>query len=71
MRRNEWRTFGEIDKGRFRSTTNATRKRFKDLISSIQNKSMIEQGIALDKFITGYRKEVEQIDDILVMGVQV
>ena len=48
-----------------------TRKRFKDLILSIQHLSMAEQGIALDKFITEYRKEVEQIDDILVMGVRV
>ena len=48
-----------------------TKKRFKDLILFIQNKSLQEQGIALDKFITEYRKEVEQIDDILVMGVKV
>jgi len=48
-----------------------TRKRFKDLLLSIQNLSMQEQGIALDKFIIEYRKEVEQIDDILVMGVKV
>jgi hypothetical protein len=32
---------------------------------------MIEQGAALDMFITNYRKEVEQIDDILVMGLRV
>ena len=48
-----------------------TKKRFKDLILSVQNKTLQEQGIALDKFITEYRKEVEQIDDILVMGVKV
>jgi serine phosphatase RsbU (regulator of sigma subunit) len=48
-----------------------TRKRFKDLILSIQSKSLQEQGIVLDKFITEYRKEIEQIDDILVMGVKV
>ncbi len=48
-----------------------TKKRFKDLILSIQNITLQEQGIALDKFITEYRKEVEQIDDILVMGVKV
>ena len=48
-----------------------TKKRFKDLILSVQNKTLQEQGIALDKFITDYRKEVEQIDDILVMGVKV
>ena len=48
-----------------------TKKRFKNLILSIQTKTMQEQGLALDKFITEYRKEVEQIDDILVMGVKV
>jgi len=48
-----------------------TRKKFKELILSIQHKTMQEQGIALDTFITHYRKNVEQIDDILVMGVRV
>ncbi len=48
-----------------------TRKRFKDLILSIQDKNMQEQGLALDKFIVDYRKEVEQIDDILIMGIMV
>jgi len=45
-----------------------TKKRFKDLILSIQTLSMEEQGRSLDTFITNYRNEVEQIDDILVMG---
>ncbi|MEI6489971.1 MAG: tetratricopeptide repeat protein [Bacteroidota bacterium] len=48
-----------------------TRKRFKEVLLSIQHLSLTEQGIQLDKFITEYRKEVEQIDDILVMGVRV
>jgi tetratricopeptide (TPR) repeat protein len=48
-----------------------TRKRFKDLILSIQSKTLQEQGIALDKFITEYGNEIEQIDDILVMGVKI
>ena len=48
-----------------------TKKRFKDLILSIQNKSLMEQGIVLNEFIEDYRKEVEQIDDILVMGIKV
>jgi serine phosphatase RsbU (regulator of sigma subunit) len=48
-----------------------TKRRFKDLLLSVQTKSLQEQGIALDKFITEYRKQVEQIDDILVMGVKV
>jgi hypothetical protein len=32
---------------------------------------MQEQKKALDNFITNYRKDVEQIDDILVMGIKV
>jgi serine phosphatase RsbU (regulator of sigma subunit) len=48
-----------------------TRKRFKEQLLFIQDKSMQEQGIILDKFIVEYRKNVEQIDDILVMGVKV
>ncbi len=48
-----------------------TKKRFKELILSIQEKPMSEQGIALDTFMTQYRNHVEQIDDILVMGVTV
>ncbi len=48
-----------------------TRKRFKDLIMSLQSKSLQEQGIALDKFIIEYKKEIEQIDDILVIGVKI
>ena len=48
-----------------------TKNRFRELILSIQNLTMTEQGIALDKFIVEYRKEIEQTDDILVMGVRV
>ncbi len=48
-----------------------TKRRFKDLLLSVQTKSLQEQESTLDKFITDYRKQVEQIDDILVMGVKV
>lgn len=48
-----------------------TKKRFKNLILSLQNKSLPEQGNAMDKFITDYRKDMEQIDDILVIGVKI
>lgn len=47
-----------------------TRKRFKELVLSIQEKPMQEQGIILDNFIINYRNQFEQIDDILVMGVK-
>ncbi len=48
-----------------------TKKRFKEQLLSIQNLSMEEQGRTLDKFIVNYRREIEQIDDILVMAVKV
>lgn len=48
-----------------------TKKRFADLILSLQNKSLEEQGLSLERFISGYRNEIVQIDDILVMGVKV
>lgn len=54
-----------------RGETKLSRKRFKELILSIQNTDMPEQGNALEKFILDYRKDVEQIDDILVMGIRV
>ena len=54
-----------------RGKTKLSRKRFKELILSIQNTDMPEQGNALEKFILDYRKDVEQIDDILVMGIRV
>ncbi len=48
-----------------------TKKRFKELILSLQTKPMSEQGTELDSFMTNYRKDVEQIDDVLVMGVKI
>ena len=48
-----------------------TRKHFKELILSVQHLPMPQQGEALEKFIADYRKEIEQIDDILVMGVKI
>jgi serine phosphatase RsbU (regulator of sigma subunit) len=47
-----------------------TRKKFKELLLSIHHLPMAEQEQALDTFITNYRKDVEQIDDILVMGLR-
>ncbi len=48
-----------------------TKKRFKELILSTQNKTMYDQGMAFEKFILDYRVDTEQTDDILVMGVGV
>jgi serine phosphatase RsbU (regulator of sigma subunit) len=48
-----------------------TRRRFKELLVSIQKLSMAEQGIELSRFIDEYRNDLEQIDDILVWGVRI
>jgi hypothetical protein len=48
-----------------------TKRRFKDLILSIKNKSLQDQHKALDEFIVDYGKGVEQVDDILIIGVKV
>ncbi len=46
-------------------------KNFRNLLLSIQNLSMIEQRNRLDAVFTDYRKETEQIDDVVVIGVKV
>lgn len=48
-----------------------TKKRFREFILSIQGRKMEEQEISLEKFITDYRKNTEQIDDMLVIGVKI
>lgn len=47
-----------------------TTKKFKEILLSVQDKTMKEQEIYLDKFIEGWKGSTEQIDDILVIGVQ-
>ncbi len=48
-----------------------TRKRFKELLISIQHLDMEEQKKAIEAYFYAYKKEVEQIDDILIFGVRV
>ena len=48
-----------------------TRKKFKELLLNMQHISFGEQGKELEKFITNYRNNTEQVDDILVLGVKV
>jgi serine phosphatase RsbU (regulator of sigma subunit) len=45
-------------------------KNFRKLLLEIQDKTMIEQGIHLDLSFETYRDDVEQIDDVVVIGVQ-
>jgi serine phosphatase RsbU (regulator of sigma subunit) len=46
-------------------------KNFKRVLGDLQNKSMLEQGAELDKIFEEWRKNVEQIDDVTVIGVRV
>ncbi len=46
-------------------------KRFQDVLLDIQDKPMLEQGQILDKTIENWRGNYEQVDDILVLGVQI
>lgn len=45
-------------------------QKFKELLISIQDKSMEEQEVFLNRFIEKWKKNTEQIDDILVFGVR-
>jgi len=56
-------TFGNQDK-------KLTTKKFKEILLSIQDKSLKEQGQHLDSFIEDWKAGTEQIDDILVIGVR-
>ncbi len=47
-----------------------TTKKFKEILLSIQNKSMQEQEVHLNNFIEDWKSGKEQIDDILVIGVR-
>ncbi|MBI3502271.1 MAG: tetratricopeptide repeat protein [Bacteroidetes bacterium] len=56
-------TFGKQDK-------KLTTKKFKEILLSIQDKSLKEQEQHLDNFIEDWKGETEQVDDILVIGVR-
>lgn len=46
-------------------------KNFRNLLLSIQDLSLIEQGNRLDEVFEDYRKDLEQIDDVVIIGVKV
>jgi len=56
-------TFGKQDK-------KLTTKKFKEILLSIQDKSLKEQEHHLDNFIEDWKGGTEQVDDILVIGVR-
>ena len=45
-------------------------KNFKDALMVMQDKSMYEQGIALDKIFEDWKKEVDQVDDVTLIGMR-
>ncbi|CAN5338962.1 hypothetical protein BH10BAC1_BH10BAC1_21660 [soil metagenome] len=46
-------------------------KQFKELLLSIHQKPIAEQEAALEKALNDWRKDISQVDDILVMGVRI
>ncbi|MBL0328573.1 MAG: tetratricopeptide repeat protein [Bacteroidetes bacterium] len=46
-------------------------KRFKDLLLSIHHLSAVEQEAALEKALNEWKKDISQVDDILVMGIRI
>jgi len=45
-------------------------KNFKMLLQKVQNLPMLEQGAKIDEFFEDWRKELEQIDDVCVIGIR-
>jgi len=45
--------------------------RFKKLVLSLQEQSMTEQKETFDTIIESYKGDLEQVDDILVIGVRI
>ena len=45
-------------------------KNFQNLISSIYKRPLIEQREVLDQILNNWRKEKEQVDDILLIGIK-
>jgi phosphoserine phosphatase RsbU/P len=46
-------------------------KRFQEALMDVQNKPMLEQGLFLDKTIQNWQGDCEQVDDMLVIGIQI
>ena len=46
-------------------------KNFRELLFSIQNKSMSEQKAFLDNFIEEWKSGREQMDDVMVIGIKI
>ena len=46
-------------------------RKFKEVLASIQDRSMEEQGRFLDEFHNNWKQQVEQTDDVLVIGIKI
>jgi serine phosphatase RsbU (regulator of sigma subunit) len=45
-------------------------KNFKEILSSVQDKNMLEQYNHLDNFLKEWKDGYDQVDDILVVGIR-
>ena len=45
-------------------------KKFKEILSSVQDKNMLEQYKHLEKFLKEWKEGYDQVDDILVVGIR-
>lgn len=57
--------FGGIDGKKFKY------KKLQNLLLSIQDQHMVEQGVILNEKINGWKGNLEQVDDILIIGVRI
>jgi serine phosphatase RsbU (regulator of sigma subunit) len=48
-----------------------TKNRFRELLMGMQHLTIQQQSFELDNFIKNYKNEIEQTDDILIIGVRV
>ena len=63
--------YGGDDDSSYGKGKKFSRRRFKELVLSLQQKSMTEQKETFDTTIENYKGDLEQIDDILVIGVRI
>jgi serine phosphatase RsbU (regulator of sigma subunit) len=45
-------------------------KNFKAILQEVQDLSMLEQGAKIDEYFENWRKDMEQIDDVVVIGIR-
>ena len=45
-------------------------KNFKAILNEVQDLSMLEQGAKIDEYFENWRKDMEQIDDVVVIGIR-